>query len=164
MDSADQRALAETYRDAGLQHITVAREVYDFEWYAPANYLAGLAVECVLRAYRTMIDPAFDARHDLGLLFRLARFGDVIPPQDIVRVSTALDVVVTLWSNDHRFLDESALRRRGTSRGGAFGSASRAGRSEPSHLPLRIAASPRRALPDAPTAGGRSRGRASLAR
>ena len=116
MDSADQRALAETYRDAGLQHITVAREVYDFEWYAPANYLAGLAVECVLRAYRTMIDPAFDARHDLGLLFRLARFGDVIPPQDIVRVSTALDVVVTLWSNDHRFLDESALRRRGTKR------------------------------------------------
>jgi hypothetical protein len=63
-----------------------------------------------------MIDPEFDARHDMDQLFRLARFGDVIPSQDIIRVTAALEQVVALWSNDHRFLDDAALRRRWTKR------------------------------------------------
>ena len=112
MISVNQRARAETYRDAGIQHAALAIEVYDLQTYAPANYLAGLAVECMLRAYRTMIDPEFDSRHDLEELFRLAQFGDVVPLNDAVRITAALERVVGLWSNDHRFLDDVALRKR----------------------------------------------------
>lgn len=112
MPTAEQKAIAETYRDAAIQHATVARELYDLSRFAESNYIAGLAVECMLRGYRVMNDPEFDSRHDLGQLFRLARFGDVIPSNDVVRATAALEQVVALWSNDHRFLDDAALRKR----------------------------------------------------
>jgi hypothetical protein len=112
MPTADQKAIAATYRDAAVQHATVARELYDLSRFAESNYIAGLSVECMLRGYRVMSDPEFDSRHDLQQLYRLARFGDVIPPNDAIRVTAALDQVIALWANDHRFLDDAALRKR----------------------------------------------------
>lgn len=112
MPTADQKAIAATYHDAAVQHATVARELYDLSRFSESNYIAGLAVECMLRAYRVMRDPEFDSRHDLHQLYRLARFGDVIPPSDALRATAALEQVIALWSNDHRFLDDSSLRKR----------------------------------------------------
>ncbi len=116
MATEEQAARARTYRDAGAEHITVARELYDSGRFVLANYAAGLAVECVLRAYRVMIDPEFDSRHDLDKLYSLAKFADVVPSQRVEEVTAALGDVVNLWSNDHRFLTEVALRKRWTKR------------------------------------------------
>ena len=100
------------HRDAAGEQLAAAGDLYRLGRYVLSNYAAGLAVECMLRAYRTMIDPAFDARHDLSSLFALAKFGNVVPSGRDREIGTALTAVVRLWSNDHRFLSEAALRRR----------------------------------------------------
>jgi hypothetical protein len=115
MSKAEQRSRAEIYRDAASEHVTVARELYDAERHLHANYLAGLAVECILRAYRTMIDPDFDSRHDLNRLYKLAKYADIVPTRRAEEVGALLGDVISLWSNDHRFLSTESLRRRWTS-------------------------------------------------
>lgn len=116
MATANQIAIAVTYREAALEHIAGAFELYDSERYVLTNYIAGLAVECMLRSYRHMIDPEFDARHDVLKLFRLANFARIVPPRQVEEIGAALGDVTTLWSNDHRYLTEAALRKRWTKR------------------------------------------------
>ena len=116
MATAEQTNRAETYRDAATEHVTVARELYDSDRLVLANYVAGLAVECMLRAYRLKIDPEFDSRHDIDKLYKLARFADVIPSSEVEEVGAALGDVIALWSNENRFLSYAALRRRWTKR------------------------------------------------
>lgn len=116
MPTAEQRVLAETYRNAGAEHVTVARELYDSGRFVLANYVAGLAVECVLRGYRVMMEPEFDSRHELDKLYKIARFADIVPARRVEEVTALLGDVVSLWANDHRFLSEAALRKRWTKR------------------------------------------------
>jgi hypothetical protein len=116
MASSEQSARAAVYRDAASEHVTVAQELYDASRLVLANYVAGLAVECILRAYRHMIDPEFDSRHHLEHLYDLAGFGDIVPQRDTEAVSAALGEIVSLWSNDHRFLTLARLRKQWTDR------------------------------------------------
>jgi hypothetical protein len=116
MPTGEQRTRATTYRDAAVQHALVARELYDSGRLAESNYLAGLAVECMLRAYRVLIDPEFDARHDLEKLYKVARFAHIVPSGFTISISAAIGDVIVLWSNDHRFLDDVALRKRWSKR------------------------------------------------
>ena len=101
---------ANTYRVAAEEHVTVANRLYDMNRFVLAAYVAGLAVECILRAYRYRINPQFDARHSLNLLYKAARFAEFIPAGKQVEISAALGDVVTRWSNDHRYRSEAALR------------------------------------------------------
>lgn len=112
MATAEQKARAKIYRDAAGEHVTVGQELYDNGHYVLATYVSGLAVECMLRAYRHMIDPEFDARHEVGRLFKLARFADAVPIRDQEAVGAALGTVMVLWSNSHRFLTLAALRKQ----------------------------------------------------
>jgi hypothetical protein len=116
MPTAQQRAMAENYRDAATERIEASIALYQWECFIEANYFAGLAVECIFRSYRMMIDPAFDARHDLDKLYESARFADVVPIDETGKIDAALVNAVTLWSNDHRFLSEAALRKRWSKR------------------------------------------------
>ena len=59
-----------------------------------------------------MIDPAFDSRHDLDRLFEIAKFSQAVGEDEIRKASMKMGVVILLWSNDHRFLSENALRRK----------------------------------------------------
>lgn len=101
---------AEVYRTAADEHVTVAFELYQSGRYVLAHYVAGLSVECLLRAYRYRLDPAFDERHNLYLLAKAARFYDVVPQRETEKVSAALGAVIAQWQNNHRFRSESALR------------------------------------------------------
>src|SRR5690348_16148043 len=114
--TAEQKNRAETYRDAATEHVTVARELYDTDRQVLANYVAGLAVECMLRAYRMRVDPEFDSRHDIDKLYKLARFADVVPSREVEEIIAALGEVIALSSNEHRFMSHVALRRRWTTR------------------------------------------------
>lgn len=112
MPTDEQRERAITYRDAAAEHTVSAVKLYREQRYALANYVAGLAVECIFRAYRHMIDPAFDARHDLEELFNAAEFHAIVPEGKAADVGAWLTTASTLWSNDHRFLSVLALRRK----------------------------------------------------
>jgi hypothetical protein len=116
MATGEQIFAAETYRDAAIEHLTVANDLYGLDRFVLANYVAGLGVECILRAYRHMLDPEFDSRHALGRLYNLAKFDDVVPAGKEEVVGAALGDVINLWSNDHRFLSEAALRKRWSKR------------------------------------------------
>jgi hypothetical protein len=65
------RFRAEHYYEAALQRIEQATILFEAGTsYALAMYVAGLAVECKLRAFKLRRDSTFDERHDLLLLFR----------------------------------------------------------------------------------------------
>lgn len=101
---------AEIYREAAQEHSVLANELHDTGHYVMAHYVAGLAVECILRAYRYRISSIFDARHSLEALYAAADFGSVVPLDQEAAVETALAEVVRRWSNSHRFRSEQSLR------------------------------------------------------
>ena len=102
-----------------------ARALYDEgASYALSMYVAGLSVECLLRAFKMLRDATFDERHDLMRLFKASGMLNVDPA--VLRakglaesqvqhhhreLQAALAVVYDLWSNDYRFASEDRLRR-----------------------------------------------------
>ena len=91
--------------------------------YALAMYCAGLAVECMLRAFRWRKDASFDGRHDLEDLLKasdllavneneMRRRGQSQESIDEVALTlrAAMNEVVVLWHNNLRFASEESLR------------------------------------------------------
>lgn len=111
---------AETYREAAREHVALALELNDTGRYGAAHYWAGLAVECMLRAYSLRQTPVFDSRHDLSRLIHQARFYLLVPPNRAEETTAKVAVVVQQWSNDHRYRPERMvakwLRERGFDR------------------------------------------------
>lgn len=101
---------AEIYREAATDHITLARELHEAGRYVMSHYLAGLAVECIFRAYLYRLSPIFSGRHDLQVLYRDARFDDGLTLENKAEVGAALTEVSRRWSNSHRYRSEDALR------------------------------------------------------
>jgi hypothetical protein len=86
-------------------------------------YCAGLAVECILRAYRWREDASFEGRHALLKLLKASGLLTVndqvmrekrLSDDEIMRRSTellaAVSDVATLWHNNLRFASEARLR------------------------------------------------------
>lgn len=114
---------AEHYYRAANERMIEATLLYERQRWGLAMYVAGLAVECLLRAFRCWRDPVFDSRHDLRLLFResgimrlhqdrLERRGLSLEEINdaIAEFAAANDVVVRLWRNDYRFAAEAHIR------------------------------------------------------
>ena len=117
---------ANDYYRAALERMRQARLLYQSgDSFAMAMYVAGLAVECILRAFRWRKDATFDGRHDLLRLFKesgilrldeeLLESKGVDPIQlrtTVVAFRAAMNTVVLLWANDYRFASERQLRGR----------------------------------------------------
>jgi hypothetical protein len=84
-------------------------------------YVAGLAAECLFRAFRAQKGLAFRSDHSLEALSRDAGFPGLIPSADRTRFDAALVDMILGWQNSHRFCSENAIRtyikRRGLDRG-----------------------------------------------
>ncbi len=101
-----------------------ARTLYDEKaGYALSMYVAGVSVECMLRAFKMLRDTTFDERHDLRRLFKASGMLSVDPVVLRARgltgsqvqhhhreLQAALTIVYDLWSNDYRFASEDRLR------------------------------------------------------
>jgi hypothetical protein len=117
---------ANDYYRAGLERMRQARLLYQSgDNFALAMCASGLAVECILRAFKWRRDPTFDGRHDLLRLFResgilrldedrLQATGlDPIQLREaVVGFRGAMNSVVLLWANDYRFASERQVRGR----------------------------------------------------
>ena len=90
--------------------------------YALAMYVAGLAVECLLRAYMVRRKREFESRHDLLLLFKESGILNVDPDKLKARgltdeqiqehqkiLKSSVNVVFILWRNNYRFASEARL-------------------------------------------------------
>lgn len=99
----------EDYRAAAHERFNAAVQASSSGEYVIAHYLAGVAVECMLRAYRYRIDKEFDARHHLYDLAKASRFLDLIPEGggELRGVFSELNL---RWHNDHRYCSDKKLR------------------------------------------------------
>src|SRR5437764_3776128 len=115
---------ADHYFRASVERMRQAQHLYrqGKGFYALAMYSAGLAVECLLRAYMVKRKREFESRHNLLLLFKesgiLAVDQDRLKAQgwtdeQILRHQKALwssvNDVYVLWHNNYRFASETRL-------------------------------------------------------
>ncbi len=114
----------EQYYKAGLERMKQARGLYqDGAAYSLTMYCGGLAVECLLRAFRWLEDASFEGRHDLAELLKASRLLQIDdeymrlnnkPEEAIVesgkKLRTAMNEVIVLWHNNLRFASETRVR------------------------------------------------------
>lgn len=101
---------AEAYHEASLEHIDSARELLDQKRFALANYIAGVAVECIFRAYSLRLGGGFDCRHDLKLWYDAAKFDNIVPANRRELISLSEGIICTHWSNSQRYCSIEFLR------------------------------------------------------
>jgi HEPN domain-containing protein len=99
------------YIDAAPERASAAQALYQDGRYTEAVYLAGVAVECVLRAYAQEEAGSFDARHDLRQLFKAATLERFVGEKQRQTVSAALGEVWARWKNNYRYAPEERMRK-----------------------------------------------------
>jgi HEPN domain-containing protein len=115
---------ADHYFRASVERMSQAQHLYreGAGHFALAMYAAGLAVECLLRAYLVGRKREFESRHDLLLLFKESGILDVnldklkakgLTDEQIEAHQKALwsavNEVFILWRNNYRFASEARL-------------------------------------------------------
>jgi len=100
---------AETYRSAAKENLERAQTLWEEESYFLAHYLAGLAVECPLRAYLRRITNEFKSRHDLEQLAIESRYYQSVPAAQTADFSERFGLLNLRWRSNHRFYSERQL-------------------------------------------------------
>ena len=112
------------YFQAATERMSQARVLYrQGGCYALAMYCAGLAVECMLRAYRWRGEASFEGRHDLLKLLKASGLLGIndqalrdkgLDEDEVLHQSATLQAAVTdlavLWHNNLRFASERRLK------------------------------------------------------
>ncbi len=112
------------YYSACRERLRQAQSLYaEGHAYALAMYCGGLAVECLLRAFRWKADKNFEGRHDLNELLKASAMLGVdedrmrrrgADEEDIRKSSAefrgAMNEIVALWHNNLRFASEARLK------------------------------------------------------
>jgi hypothetical protein len=114
----------EHYFQTAAQRMRQAQHLYrEGASFALAVYAGGVAVECLLRAFKARHDPTFDEKHDLLRLFLASGILDI----DIQRLRAngwtdsqidahlrslrvAVNEIYRVWANNYRFASEERLR------------------------------------------------------
>ncbi|MFC1600791.1 HEPN domain-containing protein [Candidatus Sumerlaeota bacterium] len=100
----------EHYLEASAFRIETARQLHEKGRYSAAIYLAGVSIECLLRAFITREDPQFDQRHDLRELYKKAQLQALIRPAKRRQADAWLGDVWTRWKNNYRFASDDRMR------------------------------------------------------
>lgn len=114
----------EHYFQTATQRMRQAQHLFDDgSSYALTIYVGGVAVECLLRAFKGRRDPTFDEKHDLLLLFAASGMlrvdRDKLLAQDwtdaqidahLHSLKVAVNHIFSLWKNNYRFASEERLR------------------------------------------------------
>lgn len=101
----------ETYREAAFERLNAAFTLHGKGHYAEAHYLAGVAVECIFRAYHGRTGKPFDERHDLNVLVKTSGYLDGIQANSTRQVLEVLAAVIVQWHNTHRYRTSTQLRK-----------------------------------------------------
>jgi HEPN domain-containing protein len=92
------------------ERLEAASQMYKSSRFVDALYLAGVAVECVLRAYAQDESDEFEGRHDLSRLMKAATVERFAGEKQRQAISAALGEVWTRWKNNYRYAPDSKLR------------------------------------------------------
>lgn len=66
-------------------------------------YCAGVAVECMLRAYITRYTSEFDGKHDLQKLYIQSQLSTLLSEKEKSELLYAIKTIKRHWSNDLRY-------------------------------------------------------------
>ncbi len=114
----------EHYFQTATQRIRQAQYLYEeSSSFSLAIYVGGLAVECLLRAFKGRRDPTFDEKHDLLRLFlasgmlrvdrdklRAMNWSESQIDGHLQTLRVAVNEIFRLWANNYRFVSEERLR------------------------------------------------------
>jgi len=117
---------AKHYFCAATERMNQARILYGYDGgycFALSMYTAGVAVECMLRAFKLRRTSEFDERHDLLRLFRESGMLQINEDDMVAKgvshdramqytqdIRAAASEVYNLWANDYRYASESRLK------------------------------------------------------
>ena len=115
---------AEHYFQTATQRMRQAHYLYDEgSSFAIAIYVGGVAVECLLRAFKARCDPTFDEKHDLLRLFtssgmlRVDRaklhnmnWTDARIDEHLRTLQSSVNEIYRIWANNFRYASEERLR------------------------------------------------------
>jgi hypothetical protein len=102
------------YIDGASERIGAAYAMYTEYRFIDAIYLAGVAVECILRAFTSDDDDEFEGRHDLRRLMKAATLERFVGEKQRQAISAALGEVdrqEALWADLRRHLAADRLHR-----------------------------------------------------
>ena len=102
------RFSADDYREAAGERLNEADGAYQRGEFVAAHLAAGLAIECMLRAYMVRVAPDFDARHDLNVL--AGPFLRQMTDRRRAEARAAIDEANHRWRNNHRYCSAHKLR------------------------------------------------------
>ena len=100
----------DNYIDGASERIGAAYGMYASSRFVDAIYLAGVAVECILRAFAIEETDEFEGRHDLSRLMKAATLERFIGEKQRQAISAALGEVWTRWKNNYRYVGDDRLR------------------------------------------------------
>ena len=114
----------EHYYQTAIERMRQAQHLYrEGASFALAIYVGGVAVECLLRAFKGRRDSTFDERHDLQRLFAASgllrvdraklqakRWTDAQIDEHLKTLEVAANEIHRLWGNNYRFASEERLR------------------------------------------------------
>jgi len=127
---------ANHYFRAATERMKQARILYgqnDHDCYAIAMYTAGVAVECLLRAFKATRTDEFDERHDLRQLFshsHILQLNESLAanrrsPEQALESAQSMRACIAeiynLWANDYRYASEDRLKSQLRSMGKIHG-------------------------------------------
>jgi len=93
-----------------MERLGAADALFYAGHYGECIYVAGLAVECTLRAHLVRRDPEFDSRHDLRDLLKASGLSDLVPESQRRRLTICLAEIWARWRNSYRFLPAAELK------------------------------------------------------
>ena len=93
----------ETYRSAANEHLVRAQMLFEHEEYFLCHYIAGLAVECHLRAVLRRKKDTFDSRHNIVELAKESGYYDLVPLDELSNYSSYIALVNLRWRSNHRY-------------------------------------------------------------
>jgi hypothetical protein len=114
----------EHYFQTATQRMRQAQQLYqEGQSFALAIYVGGVAVECLLRAFKDRRNPTYDEKHHLLRLFassgmlrvnraelRAKHWTDDQIDEHLRTLQVAVNEIFRLWANNYRFASEERLR------------------------------------------------------
>ena len=100
---------AEHYFEASRYRMDTARHLYENDRFSAAIYFAGVAVECIFRAYIYRKDQTFNERHDLGSMYSETGISDLVNSKECRSIGSCLGILWTRWKNNYRYASDDRL-------------------------------------------------------
>ncbi len=102
------RIEAVDYVDAAKERLAEANLLYEKAHYALALYVAGVAVESLLRAYIFRLEPKLEAAHNLEQLLNVSNLRYIVTPDESQQLYQAIVALYRRWRNDLRYTSNIA--------------------------------------------------------